>query len=443
MEPGENRHEFFMWRFMEQVRTQNNALCFMGAQPQDSKRRMNAEVSLEKVDDPRLAVKAINVMMVVYGRLPGGLWDLCKSLSDPQEKRDLFLEAFMPDYMIERMLSIKRFDVHGIRLCEKFNRRLPPLPSNLKSIETGPMFDRPLFLPPKIEVVNLGEAFAQRINLPPSMKHLVKHGPWGHPFSDLRVSLTPLPPGLESLTCSDPEILMGVLPKFLKELLILDNRFHAPLQLPEALQKLVILSTSFNRPLRLPSTLQSLYLSSAVFNHPLRLPSTLESLYLTSSTFNHPLDLPATLRSLYLTSAAFTHPLELPAGLKELYLPFNYNHPIDMPAGLEVAKLYLHRNYSHPVHLPSGLKELYLEVNTPVVLGPRLVKATFGVQFDQPLVIPPTMKELWIRNPTYSHKIVLPPGCRLSARSPTEMFARPSSRYRYKCGLYVYIYKLS
>lgn len=285
---------------------------------------------------------------------------------------------------MKRVLESRRFSFSKIRLADDFNALLPQqLPVQVTEFTTGFGYNSPLILPAKVEFVNLGWAFDQPLKLPRTVRRLTITGSYTEPLR--------LPDSLVefSVACLDESY-----------------RYH-PVHLPPDTKKVALYSDSM---VTLPVLLESLTWGSSEPMVPL--PDSLQELVVDQEDFIHPIEaLPASLRILNLLNTHVDCLLQLPAGLQELFTPHEYPHPLNLPERLEKAVLCLSDDYPHNVTLPKKMRELRLDGNIRVELSPALEQASFYCGFDQPLVLPDTVKVVQFDNDEYSHDLVLPPYC--------------------------------
>lgn len=228
----------------------------------------------EDKDNRSPALKALVVMIQVYGFLPRELWDLAR-LHDVNGARGIIIDETLPPAVLERMTSQKRFSIVSIRTStlsfgEGKEMRLP-LPPGLLRLSFGEYFNRMVLFPTSLLDLTLGKAF----------HHLLR-----------------LPDGLQSLTFHE------------------DSVYNFNLNLPAGLKRLT-LGRFFSQPLSLPPALEE-------FSTP------------QNSAFSQPLELPSTLKKLQLLGA-YRSPLNLHAGLQQIALGDSYNIPVALPEGLKTA----------------------------------------------------------------------------------------------------------
>lgn len=332
----------------------------------------------QEFDTRPLALKAICVILEKYQQLPSRLWDLCHEVSSPLEKRALRTEDFkdsIPEDVLERMLTIKRFRIIGIRTHHGFDRSLPSIPATVRRLCFAYPYNQPFVMPPQLEDLELSCTYSHCVELPPTIRRVEFGSSYTHPIH--------LPEGLQEA-----------------KLYLSASYAHYPVVLPTSLRKL------------------------SCYRYIGPLSENLEELVWCGSGEEFPYidELPANLRSLDLAESSFDGPLDdIPTGLKELYLPESFSYPLKLPEGLEKLGLNMNEDYSDHIveDLQKGLRELYVGNNLDVLFPPNLEKAVLGYNFNRQLWMPKSMKEIYIGNDDYNHAIYLPPGCRFRCWGPT------------------------
>lgn len=200
------------------------------------------------------------------------------------------------------------------------------------------------------------------------------------------------------------------LPPTLRQLKILADEYDYPLRLPDNLEELLFaLHCKYDRPLVLPRALRMLVLGRA-YNQPIIFPPGLLELEL-GIGFRQSLCLPPRLKRL--AFAPFTSwdlPIVLPDSLVSIKFGVKYNQPTTLPPILEEIRV---GSFFNPQDLsfPSSVRKIGWYSRSPIHIPEGVSEITFGILFQQPVMLPSSLKRVtFAGGVTYPHPVNLPAG---------------------------------
>ncbi len=364
--------------------------------------------------------------------LPKGLISLnmgCKfnwSIKLPDTLQQLIMSChFNQNLQLPKQLKTLIMGVH-------FNRNII-LPDKLEHLVLSHFFDQPLLLPNKLRFLSIG-TFQEQTNDGYSQNMI--ESLFNHPVR--------LPEGLLTLmvikysqNISTNQIKWNSLPSSLQKLVV-DERILAreDVNFSENLKTLSCLPT-WKRPgdnpmkaqntqkLQYLANLQFLVMDSSFNDATIALPQNL-STFVMGDSFDQNIDLPKDLKQLHM-GKSFNKSIELPFGLTHLTMSEKFDQDIILPPSLiylkmgqdfykhlllpnKLESLELNVKYNLPIELSNSMKVFRMGENFDqnIALPNSLIDLCLGQNFDQPIHLPCNLKNITIKNRSYSHNLILP-----------------------------------